>query len=204
LPKRSDTLDGLHANTPLPKVTGFARLHGLTGQAHYRQAARYFWRTVVEQRSFATGGHGDGEHFFPPAEVEKHLAPAQTMETCCTYNMPRLTQALFAEQPSATYTDYYERALFNGILASQDPDSGMLTYFQATRRTCPKLYCTHEHSFFCCTGTGMENHAKHGDSIYFHDRDVLDVSGPGLGDGYELLPFHKIAHGYYDLYWRVG
>ncbi|SFV17698.1 glycoside hydrolase family 127 protein [Pseudoduganella namucuonensis] len=171
-----DTLDGLHSNTQIPKVIGFARLHKLTGQAHYRQAARYFWRTVVEQRSFATGGHGDNEHFFPPAEVEKHLSSATTMETCCTYNMLRLTRALFAAQPSVAHADFYERALFNGILASQDPDSGMFTYFQATRRSYPKLYCTHEHSFFCCTGTGMENHAKHGDSIYFHQRDVLYVN----------------------------
>jgi len=171
-----DALDGLHANTQIPKVIGFARLHKLTGQAHYRQAASYFWRTVVEQRSFATGGHGADEHFFPPAEVEQHLASATTMETCGTYNMLRLTQALFAAQPTAGYADYYERALFNGILASQDPDSGMFTYFQPTRRTYPKLYCTHEHSFFCCTGTGMENHAKHGDSIYFHHQNVLYVN----------------------------
>lgn len=171
-----DTLDGMHANTQIPKVIGFARLHSRTGKAHYQQAARYFWRTVVEQRSFATGGHGDNEHFFPPAEFEKHLASASTMETCGTYNMLRLTQALFAAQPSAGYAEYYERALFNGILASQDPDSGMFTYFQATRRSYPKLYCTQEHSFFCCTGTGMENHAKHADSIYFHQRDVLYVN----------------------------
>lgn len=171
-----DILDGLHANTRIPKVIGYARLHKLTGQAHYRQAARYFWRTVAKPCSFATGGHGDNEHFFPPAEFEKHLASASTMETCGTYNMLRLTQALFSAQPLAGYADYYERALFNGILASQDPDSGMFTYFQATRRTYPKLYCTHEHSFFCCTGTGMENHAKHGDSIYFQERDALYVN----------------------------
>lgn len=171
-----DTLDGLHANTQIPKVIGYARLHRLTGQEHYQQAARYFWRTVVEQRSFATGGHGDNEHFFPPAEVEQHLASASTMETCGTYNMLRLTQALFAAQPSASHADYYERALFNGILASQDPDSGMFTYFQATRRTYPKLYCTQEHSFFCCTGTGMENHVKHADFIYAHQHDALYVN----------------------------
>ncbi|SFV12374.1 beta-L-arabinofuranosidase domain-containing protein [Pseudoduganella namucuonensis] len=64
----------MHANTQIPKVIGFARLHGLAGQAHYRQAALTFWRTVAEQRSFATGGHGDNEHFFPPTEFEKHLA----------------------------------------------------------------------------------------------------------------------------------
>jgi len=75
--------------------------------------------------------------------------------------------------------------LFNGILASQDPDSGMFTYFQATRRSYPKLYCSHEHWFFCCTGTGTENHAKHGDSIYFHHQDV--VGGPAMPPGADLV-----------------
>jgi DUF1680 family protein len=164
-----DTLDGLHANTQIPKVVGFARLAGITGEERYANAARYFWGTVVHRRSFATGGHGDGEHFFPPAETARHLASAKTMETCCTHNMLRLTRALSLAQRRAEYADYHERALFNGILASQDPDSGMVTYFQATRPGYPKLYCTPERSFWCCTGTGMENFAKLGDSIYFHD-----------------------------------
>ena len=75
--------------------------------------------------------------------------------------------------PSTAYADYYERALYNGILASQDPDSGMMTYFQATRPGYVQLYHTPDHSFWCCTGTGMENHAKYGDSIYFQDADAL-------------------------------
>jgi DUF1680 family protein len=176
LAERRDTLDGLHANTQIPKVLGFARLHELTGDSRYRQAALFFWDTVVTRRSFATGGHGDIEHFFPTAESARHLQSAKTMETCCTHNMLRLTRALFAAAPSAAYADYYELALLNGILASQDPDSGMFTYFQATRPGYPKLYCTPEHSFWCCTGTGMENHAKYGDSIYFHDGDALLVN----------------------------
>jgi DUF1680 family protein len=90
--------------------------------------------------------------------------------------MLRLTRALFVGRPEAAYGDYYERGLINGILASQDPDSGMMTYFQATRPGYPKLYCTPEHSFWCCTGTGMENHAKYGDSIYFHDGNTLLVN----------------------------
>jgi DUF1680 family protein len=98
------------------------------------------------------------------------------METCCTHNMLRLTRALFAAEPSAAYADYYERALYNGILASQDPDSGMMTYFQATRPGYVRLYHTPTESFWCCTGTGMENHAKYGDSIYFRDRDALYVN----------------------------
>jgi DUF1680 family protein len=171
-----DTLDGLHSNTQIPKVVGFARLHELTGQDRYRRAAEFFWRTVVDGRSYATGGNGDVEHFFPRDGFRARLGSAKTMETCSTHNMLRLTRSLFMARPSVAYADYYERALINGILASQDPDSGMVTYFQATRPGYPKLYCTPEHSFWCCTGTGMENHAKYGDSIYFQDADGLYVN----------------------------
>ena len=176
LAQTRDTLDGLHSNTQIPKVIGFNRLHELTGQANYSTAARFFWRTVVDNRTFATGGNGDGEHFFPPADFLRHLGSAKTMETCCTYNMLRLTRSLFALDPSAAYADYYERALYNSILASQDPDSGMMTYFQPTRPGYLKLYCTPTDSFWCCTGSGMENHAKYGDSIYFHGADALYVN----------------------------
>jgi DUF1680 family protein len=123
-----------------------------------------------------TGGNGDGEHFFPVAEFAKRLDSAKTMETCCTHNMLRLTRALFSESPNAAYADFYERALYNGILASQDPDSGMMTYFQATRPGYVRLYHTPKDSFWCCTGTGMENHTKYGDSIYFHTADALYVN----------------------------
>jgi DUF1680 family protein len=171
-----DTLDGLHANTQIPKVAGFQRIAELTGDERYRRAARFFWRTVAERRSFATGGHGDGEHFFPPADFVTHLGSAKTMETCCTHNMLRLTRMLWQDDPSAAYVDFYERALYNGILASQDPESGMTTYFQATRPGYVRLFHTPERSFWCCTGTGMENHAKYGDSIYFHGSDALWVN----------------------------
>lgn len=171
-----DTLDGLHSNTQIPKFIGFARLHELTGNKTYGSAARNFWKAVVGRRSYATGGNSDGEHFFPTGEFRKRLQSAKTMETCCTHNMLRLTRALFLGAPTTAYADYYERALFNGILASQDPDSGMVTYFQATRPGYVKLYCTPEDSFWCCTGSGMENHAKYGDSIYFHDADSMSVN----------------------------
>lgn len=171
-----DTLDGLHSNTQIPKAIGFARLHELTGKTAYRDASTFFWRTVVERRSFATGGNGDIEHFFAPTEFAKRLQSAKTMETCCVHNLLRLTRALFQSAPSVAYADYYERALYNGILASQDPQSGLVTYFQATRPGYVKLYCTPTDSFWCCTGSGMENHAKYGDSIYFHDASSLYVN----------------------------
>ncbi len=171
-----DVLDGLHANTQIPKVIGFQRLWMLTGRPEYGKAARFFWDRVANHRSWATGGHGDVEHFFPPDEFEAHLGSAKTMETCCAYNMLRLTRMLFEEEPDAAHADFYERALLNDIHASQDPDSGMCTYFQAVRAGYPKLYHTPIDSFWCCTGTGMENHAKYNDSIYFHGDDTLWVN----------------------------
>jgi len=171
-----DPLDGLHANTQIPKVVGFQRLFSLTGDDQYGNAARFFWHTVVERRSFATGGHGDNEHFFPPAEFKKHISSAKTMETCGTHNMLRLTEMLFQDAPSAAYADYYERALYNGILASQDPESGMMTYFQAVRPGYVRLFHTPDRSFWCCTGTGLENHAKYGGAIYFHGSDALWIN----------------------------
>jgi DUF1680 family protein len=171
-----DILDGLHSNTQIPKFVGFARLFELTGEPELLAAARFFWETVALERSFVTGGHGDLERFFPPEESLEHLRSAKTMEGCCTYNMLRLTRLLFGIEPSATYADFYERALYNNILASQDPDTGWNTYFQTTRPGYMKLYHSPIDSFWCCTGTGMENHAKHGDSIYFKGTDDLWVN----------------------------
>ncbi|UZK67667.1 glycoside hydrolase family 127 protein [Sphingomonas sp. M1-B02] len=176
LAKRQDRLDGLHANTQVPKVVGFLRVYEATGETKYRDAAGFFWRTVALTRSFATGGHGDGEHFFPMADFADHVFSPKASETCCQHNMLKLARALFLDDPRAEYADYYERTLYNGILASQDPDSGMTTYFQGARPGYMKLYHTPEDSFWCCTGTGMENHVKYRDSIYFHDETALYVN----------------------------
>jgi DUF1680 family protein len=165
-----DNLNGLHSNTQIPKIVGFERLYQLTGKPEYHAAAGFFWKTVTSTRSFATGGNGDGEHFFPVNQFASHLSSAKTMETCCSHNMLRLTRMLFAGEPEAVYADYYERTLCNAILGSQDPATGMMTYFQSTRPGYIKLFCTPFDSFWCCTGTGIENHAKYGDSIYFSGR----------------------------------
>jgi len=176
LARGRDHLDGLHANTQLPKILGFQRVWEVTGDARYRDAALFFWKTVALTRSFATGGHGDNEHFFPMANFADHVFSAKGSETCCQHNMLKLSRALFLHDPQAAYADYYERTLYNGILASQDPDSGMATYFQGARPGYMKLYHTPEDSFWCCTGTGMENHVKYRDSIYFHDDDAIYVN----------------------------
>ncbi len=175
LARREDLLDRLHANTQIPKAIGAARQFELTGENRYQEIARFFWERVALYRSFAIGGHSDDELFFPISRFSQHLSSV-TAETCNTYNMLKLTRHLFSWEPSALTMDFYERGLFNHILGSQDPKSGMMLYFASLRPGHVKVYNSPTNSFWCCTGTGMENHAKYGDTIYFHDDDSLFVN----------------------------
>jgi hypothetical protein len=173
--RHDDPLNGLHANTQFPKIIGAAREYELTGEPRYRDIATFFWDRVVHHRSFVTGGNSDGEAFFPEEEFSKHLG-ASSAETCNTYNMLKLTRHIFEWSPSAEAMDYYERGLFNHILPSQDPETGMVIYYCPLRPGAWKSYATPNDSFWCCVGTGMENHTKYGDTIYFHndsDRSLL-------------------------------
>ncbi len=174
LARGEDKLNRLHANTQIPKIIGAAREYELTGNTQFRDIATFFWTNVATKRSYVFGGHSDNEHFFPVTDFEKHLTFA-TAETCNTYNMLKLTRHLFEWQPSVPLMDFYERALYNQILASQD-DQGMMIYFLSTQPGHFKTYMTPENSFWCCSGTGVENHAKYGDTIYFHDADSLYVN----------------------------
>lgn len=170
-----DPLDGYHANTQIPKMIAAAREYELTGDSRYHEIATFFWQRVAQHRSFVIGGHGDHEFFFPIADFPRHLS-AETCETCNTYNMLKLTRHLFAWQPDAVTMDFYERALFNHILASQEPEQGMFTYLVSLKPGHFKTYSTPENSFWCCVGTGMENHSKYGDTIFFHGTNSLYVN----------------------------
>jgi len=175
LARREDRLAGLHANTQIPKVVGLARIHELTGDAPARVAAEFFWERVVGHHSYAIGGNSEGEHFGPPDKLDARLGQ-NTCETCNTYNMLKLTRHLFTWRQSGAYADYYERALYNHILASQNPEDGMFCYFVPLKPGAQKTYSTPEDSFWCCVGTGMENHAKYGEAIYFRGEDALWVN----------------------------
>jgi DUF1680 family protein len=165
-------LAGLHGNTQIPKVIGAAREYELTGEERYIATADTFWNGVVKHHTYAMGGHGSGEYFGPPDRLSDRLTPT-TAETCNTYNMLKLTRHLFSWNPRVEYIDFYERALYNHILASQDPDTGMMCYYVSLQPGHYKTYSTPFDSFWCCVGTGMENHVKYGDTIYFHDADSL-------------------------------
>jgi len=170
-----DKLDGLHANTQIPKMIGAAREYELTGDARYERIARFFWERVALHRSYVIGGHSDHEHFFPVDKFAEHLSP-NTAETCNTYNMLKLTGQLFGQRPTAGLMDFYERALYNHILASQDPELGMFVYLMSLKPGHFKSYSTQLDSFWCCVGTGVENHTKYGEAIYSHSKDSLFVN----------------------------
>jgi DUF1680 family protein len=170
-----DHLGGLHANTQIPKIIGANREYQLTGVARYHTIATNFWNFVVHNHTYVIGGDSDYEYFQPPAASATHLSP-ETCETCNSYNMLRLTRTLFGDEPKAEYMDYYEKTLYNHILASQDPVSGMMCYFVSLAPGRFKVYNQPEGSFWCCNSTGLENHAKYGESIYYHTSDALFVN----------------------------
>ena len=160
-----DDLEGKHANTQVPKIIGAARLYELTGSKRDSAIASFFWHTVVQNHSYVNGGNSDGEHFGTPGQLNERLSTSNT-ETCNTYNMLKLTRHLFSWQSLPEYSAYYERAVFNHILASQNPDDGMCTYYTPLISGGKKGYLSPFQSFCCCSGSGMENHVKYGDFIY--------------------------------------
>ena len=173
--KREDRLTGLHANTQIPKFIGAARQYELTGEEWFKTASTFFWETVVNERSYVIGGHSDGEMFSPKERLSEALGP-NTTETCNTYNMLKLTRHLFCWDPQPRYADYYERALYNHILCSQHPETGMMCYYLPLRSGSNKNYSGPLDSFWCCTGTGVENHAKYVEGIYYHAQCTLYVN----------------------------
>jgi hypothetical protein len=175
LAQKEDKLAGNHANTQIPKIIGEARGYELTGNERERNIAEFFWQTVIDHHTYVTGGNSDHEFFFEPDQISKHVSPATT-ESCNTYNMLKLTRHLFTWTADPKYADYYEQALYNHILASQDPETGMVMYFLSYTPGTFKTYCTKENSFWCCVGTGFENHAKYGEGIYYHDDKGIYVN----------------------------
>ena len=172
--KGEDKLEGWHANTQIPKVTGMAAIYAAAPEAHkeYRTAAENFWRFVTQDRSYAIGGNSDKEHF---EKKGKETLSKKTCESCNTYNMMRLCEYLFSFKQKSEYFDWYENALLNHILAQQD-ESGAKMYFvsllQGHHRTYEKKY----KSWWCCTGTGMENPEKYENNIFFFDGSTLYIN----------------------------
>ncbi|WP_246587047.1 glycoside hydrolase family 127 protein [Stakelama flava] len=175
LAAETDQLAGLHANTQIPKLIGLARIHELGGQPRDRTAAHFFRDTVVAHHSYVIGGNSEAEHFGPPDQLSEAITE-RTCEHCNSYNMLKLTRHQYGWAPDAALFDFYERVHLNHVLASQNPQTGMFAYFMPLSAGAKRTWSTHDDSFWCCVGSGMESHAKHGDSIYWHDADTLYVN----------------------------
>lgn len=187
-----DVLDGLHANQHIPQFTGYLKTYDLTGDETYRDAAEGFWGMVVPGRTFAHGGHGEGERFGPPDTVAGEIGP-RNAETCGTHNMLKLSRLLFWHTLDARYMEFYERGLLNHIVGSKrdtaSDTSPQVTYMYGVN---PGTLREYGNTGTCCGGTGLENHTKYRDSIYFRAADgstlwvnlylasTLDWSGRGF------------------------
>ncbi len=171
-----DQLNGLHANTQIPKVIGFKRIGDITGQSDWQQAAQFFWQTVIDHRTVAIGGNSVKEHFHDDKDFSSMINEVEGPETCNTYNMLKLTELLFQSDAKVKYSDYYERALYNHILSSQRPESGGFVYFTPMRPNHYRVYSQVDKAMWCCVGSGIESHAKYGEFIYAHQGDALYVN----------------------------
>jgi DUF1680 family protein len=165
-----DDLAGKHANTQIPKVIGLIRQYELTGDRQKFKGADFFWNTVLHHHSYVIGGNSEAEHFGVPDRTYDRITD-KTCENCNTYNMLKLTRHLHELNPSVEKVDFYERALYNQILSSQRPSDGMVCYMSPLAAGSRRWFSTPFDSFWCCVGTGIENHARYGEFIYLSDKN---------------------------------
>ena len=175
LEHEKDILNGMHANTQIPKVIGYETIAALDQNKDYHNAATYFWENVVNNRTVSIGGNSVREHFHPADDFSSMINSVQGPETCNTYNMLKLSEKLFLANSEEKYIDFYEQGLYNHILSSQHPEGGFV-YFTPMRPGHYRVYSQPETSMWCCVGSGLENHGKYNEMIYAHSDDALYVN----------------------------
>ena len=163
-------LDGKHANTQVPKFIGMERIGELDGAAaNYITAAENFWQDVATKRTVCIGGNSVNEHFLAAANGNRYIDQPDGPESCNTNNMMKFSEMLFDRTSDAKYVDFFEQAMWNHILSTQDPKTGGYVYFTTLRPQGYRIYSEPNKGMWCCVGTGMENHSKYGHFIYTHD-----------------------------------
>ena len=165
-------LSGKHANTQVPKYVGFIRINQVSSAntANFRTAAKNFWQDVTQYRTVCIGGNSVGEHFLGTDNCDRYINELDGPESCNTNNMLKLTEDLFDTFHEGKYADYYEAAMYNHILSTQDPQTGGYVYFTPLRPQSYRIYSKVDQDMWCCVGTGMENHVKYGHFIYTHEQ----------------------------------
>jgi DUF1680 family protein len=171
-----DVLTNMHMNTTIPEVQGAARAWEVTGEPRWRQIVEAYWRSGVTERGYyITGAQTNGEVWSPPNKFSSRLG-FRTQEHCTVYNMMRLADYLFRWSGDPTYADYWERNLWNGILAQQHPDTGMIAYFLPFYAGAEKVWGTPTEDFWCCHGTLVQAHTIYADHIWFEEEGGLILS----------------------------
>ena len=173
LAARRDELQGLHANTHVPKIIGAARMYEVTGDRRYREIAEYFLAEVLAARNYVIGNTSLDEHWNIARRTARRHAGWTNAECCVAYNLMKLQRHVFSWTADARWMDAYERALFNCRLGTQNAQ-GLKQYFFPLAAGYWRAYNSPEESFWCCTGTGAEEFAKFADTIYFRrGSDIL-------------------------------
>ena len=168
-------LDGKHANTQVPKYIGMERIGEVeTSQlsilnSQFVMASENFWQDVAQNRTVCIGGNSVGEHFLSVANSNRYIDHLDGPESCNTNNMLKFSEMLADRTGDAKYVDFYEYAMWNHILSTQDPQTGGYVYFTTLRPQGYRIYSQVNQGMWCCVGTGMENHSKYGHYIYSHD-----------------------------------
>ena len=178
LASRLDYLRGLHANTHIPQVIAAARRYEISGDPRFRDVAEYFFYEVTTARSYVTAGTSNAEAWLaPPNRLSAELKlSVNTAECCCAYNMLKLTRQLYSWNPDPRYFDYYERSLLNHRIGTIRPKVGLTQYYLSLSPGVWKTFCTEDQTFWCCTGSGIEEFSKLNDSIYWRDSAGLYVN----------------------------
>lgn len=196
LAANQDVLNGKHANTTVPKLTGAVKRYTVLTENEeyynalsqgekdslnmYLEAAKNFWDITIDHHTYVTGGNSQSEHFHEADKIgydatKSEYDASTTCETCNTYNMLKLSKALYHVTGDKKYMDYFERTYTNAILPSQNPETGTTMYFQPMAPGYNKVFNRPFDEFWCCTGTGMENFSKLGDNIYQMNEDGVSV-----------------------------
>jgi DUF1680 family protein len=170
-----DVLTNMHAHTTIPEVLGAARAFEVTGDERWRDIVLAYWRWAVTERgTFCTGGQTAGEIWTPPFEFAARRGD-KNQEHCVVYNMMRLAEVLFRWTGEREYLDYYERNAINGILAQQNPETGMVAYFLPLAGGLRKHWGSPTYDFWCCHGSLVQAHTRHNEGLYFTDGEQTVV-----------------------------
>jgi len=187
LSQNIDDIRTRHANQHIPMIIGALRSYKTNRNPYYYRLSRNFWNLVLGRYVYATGGVGNGEMFRQPYTQVLSMATngmkagdtqanPDLNETCCTYNLLKLTRDLNAYEPDkASYMDYYERGLYNQIIGSLNPDKYQTTYQYAIGLNATKPFGNETPQSTCCGGTGSENHTKYQEATYFASANTLWV-----------------------------